>query len=539
MIKLFPTARFAHDGNQKELFAYSVFRAFQASMVSWVVVGPGHGWFGETRHDVIGPWICIAYLLYSLVMIGVARSHTKVATQVAIGTLIDVVFANAAIRILPDASPVIAIMLLLNVAASSLLISMTFGLATALLAGATFILQGVVNQAVGSDYAVRPIAESIVFAAAFIVTALFANSLGRRVVKSEEVAKVFSEEARDLAAINEVIIRRMPTGVIIVDGEGYIQLANEAAIALLGDAGEGLRSIALSAPSLADRLELWRKYPTVKFQESENFGPIRMGPDQLEIVPKFLRLHADGEEDVIIFLDDTTIASRRAEGITLSALGRFSASLAHEIRNPLSAISYSTQLLEESRDLSVMDRKMLEIVRQQVTRVNGIIESVLGLARRERALPEPIQLGTIAREFADEYVRSYPLDADILKVDSPDNPQAMADPKHVHQILQVLVSNARYYGRKPGEPARMTIRAFMAGNTPMISVIDQGPGISEMDQVQLFRPFHTTSPHGTGLGLHIARELARSNGGDLRYKRTGVGSVFELSLPDSLALRKT
>ncbi|QIK80334.1 PAS domain-containing protein [Lysobacter sp. HDW10] len=539
MIKLFPSSRFALDANRQELFAYSVFRAFQAGMVSWVVVGPGQGWFGETRHDFIGPWICIAYLLFSLVMLGVTRSNVKVVTQVAIGTVIDIFFANAAIRILPDASPIIAIMLLLNVAASSLLVSMTFGLATAALAGATFILQGVINQAIGSEYAVRPIAESFVFAAAFIATALFANSLARRVVKSEEVAKVFSEEARDLAAINEVIIRRMPTGVIIVDGDGYIQLANEAAIALLGQAGEGLRALALSAPNLSDRLELWRQYPTVKFQESDNYGPIRMGPDQLEIVPKFLRLHADSEDDVVIFLDDTTIASRRAEGITLSALGRFSASLAHEIRNPLSAISYSTQLLEESRDLSVMDRKMLEIVRQQVTRVNGIIESVLGLARRERALPEPVQLGDIAKEFAEEYVRSYPLDADVLKVDATVNPMAMADPRHIHQILQVLISNARYYGRKPGEPAKMTIRAFMAGNTPMLSVIDQGPGISDKDQVQLFRPFHTTSPHGTGLGLHIARELARSNGGDLRYKRTGVGSVFELSLPDSLALRKT
>lgn len=538
MLKLFPTSRFAQDGSRQELLAYSVFRAFQAGMVSWVVVGPGHGWFGETRHDLIGPWICIAYLFFSLVMLGVARSHVRLVTQVAIGTVMDIVFANAAIRILPDATPVIAIMLLLNVAASSLLISMTFGLATAFLAGATFILQGVVNQVLGTEHAARPIAESIVFAAAFIATALFANSLGRRVVKSEEDAKVFSEEARDLAAINEVIIRRMPTGVIIVDGQGYMQLANEAAIALLGVAGEGLRAIATSAPALSDRLELWRQYPTVKFQESDKFGPIRMGPDQLEIVPKFLRLHADSDDDVIIFLDDTSVASRRAEGITLSALGRFSASLAHEIRNPLSAISYSTQLLEESRDLSVMDRKMLEIVRQQVTRVNGIIESVLGLARRERALPEPVKLGDLAREFTEEYVRSYPLDSDTLKVDAPDNPQAMVDPKHVHQILQVLVSNARYYGRKPGEPARMTIRAYMAGQTPILAVMDHGPGISEKDQVQLFRPFHTTSPHGTGLGLHIARELARSNGGDLRYKRTGVGSVFELSLPDSLAMRK-
>ena len=139
-------------------------------------------------------------------------------------------------------------------------------------------------------------------------------------------------------------------------------------------------------------------------------------------------------------------------------------------------------------------------------------------------------------EFADEYRRSYPLDADTLALALPNDPQpALADPRHVHQILLVLVSNARYYGRMPGEPARITLRVRHERRQALVEVLDTGPGIAEADERNLFRPFFTTSEHGTGLGLHIARELANANQGDLAYVRLPSGSCFRLGLPDDAA----
>jgi len=520
--------RFPVDSVRRELLAYSMFRAFEAAMIAFVVSGPGTGWLGEQRFAEIAPWVCVAYLAVSLVLLLLARSRVSITVQIAAGTLLDILFANLAIQVLPDATPVVAIMLVLNVAAASLLLSLPFGLASALLAGATFIAQDLWRHMAGAGDT-RPFAEPFAFTGAYFAIAFAIHSLGKRVADSETVATQRGAEAADLASINELIIRRMPTGVLIVEGDGRIALANTSAMSLLGVAGDGHRVIDLTAPALAQRLQQWRDSTTTPLQR--DLTPIRMGPDNADIVPQFIRLHADGDQ-VLCFLDDTSQASRRAESITLAALGRFSASLAHEIRNPLSAISYSTQLLEESRDLTAMDRKMLEIVRQQTQRMNGIVESVLSLARRERARPEPVDLVELAMDFLEEYTHSYPLDVDSLDLALPKDPlMAMADPKHVHQIILVLVSNARYYGRMPEQPARITVRVHRDGARAAVDVLDRGPGISEHDQRQLFRPFHTTSPHGTGLGLHIARELAHANGGDLVYIRMPIGSCFRLTLP--------
>ena len=175
---------------------------------------------------------------------------------------------------------------------------------------------------------------------------------------------------------------------------------------------------------------------------------------------------------------------------------------------------------------------MLDIIQQQIQRMNGIIDSVLGLARREEPKPEDFNLGQMLREFVAEYSAGFPLDNDTLELQVPNEPAfARADPKQVHQVLMVLVSNARYYGRMPQEPAQMTLRLRAEGGGFAIDVMDRGPGIPEQAQKSLFRPFFTTSSHGTGLGLYIARELARANGGDLQYLRRVNGSSFRLLLP--------
>ncbi|MBA2238737.1 MAG: PAS domain-containing sensor histidine kinase, partial [Lysobacter sp.] len=260
--------------------------------------------------------------------------------------------------------------------------------------------------------------------------------------------------------------------------------------------------------------------------------------DQPEVMPRFTRLLA-GSDQTLIFLDDTSVASRRAESMTLATLGRFSASLAHEIRNPLAAINYAAQLLEESKQIPIADRRLLEIVRQQGTRMNGIIENVLGLARREPAQPEYVELVALATQFVDEYRSSHPLENDTLKADaSKPVIAALVDPRQLHQVLTVLVHNALLYGRMPGLPARITLRVHLdAQQQPMIDVRDRGPGIPDRVVRQLFKPFFTTSAHGTGLGLYIARELCRANQASLEYVALpGGGSCFRVRLSGPMPL---
>ncbi|HST44011.1 MAG TPA: HAMP domain-containing sensor histidine kinase, partial [Luteimonas sp.] len=213
-------------------------------------------------------------------------------------------------------------------------------------------------------------------------------------------------------------------------------------------------------------------------------------------------------------------------------------SLAHEIRNPLAAISYATQLLEESTDLNDSDRRLLQIVHQQCMRTNGIVESVLGLARRERAHPEHTDLVAFVHQFVEDYRQTMPEENGSLKAGGIARPlPAMIDPRHLQQMLTALVHNAIHHGHLPGQPARITLHVDTHEGRPVIEVSDRGPGIPDAVTPQLFRPFFTTSEHGTGLGLYIARELCRANEASLDYVSVpGGGACFRITMAGKNAL---
>ncbi|TWI02877.1 two-component system sensor histidine kinase PilS (NtrC family) [Luteimonas cucumeris] len=518
----------AEGGLRRELYFFGLYRVLEASLLALLAFGPAAVLVGPVQYPVLVAATAMGYLAAAAVLMIWGRDSNSLRTPVIAGLLVDIVVAALATHGAPQVASGIALMLLFNVGAAALFLPLRLALAAAALAFVVILGQYLWSVAAGGDQ--RPLAEIFMFGTSYLALATLMNQLGGRMQASEALATQRGVEVANLAEVNELIIRRMRTGVLLVDADGHIRLANEAAQALLGDAGDGRRVLALCAPELARRLQQWRS------DGASDNTPLRLGSEQDEVLPRFARLLANSELS-LVFLDDTSLLSRRAETITLAALGRFSASLAHEIRNPLAAISYAAQLLEESNDISLADRRMLQIVRQQCVRMNGIVESVLGLARRERANPEHIEVVGLARRFIDEYVSAHPLDDDSLQISHQTPTQtALVDPRHLQQILTVLVSNARSYGRLPGQPARITLRVHHDDGIPSIDVLDRGPGIPDGAADRLFRPFYTTSEHGTGLGLYIARDLAKANEGDLDYIRTPGGSCFRIKLPGSRAL---
>src|SRR5690606_3506346 len=356
----------------------------------------------------------------------------------------------------------------------------------------------------------------LMFAVSFLSIAMLSYLLGRQIRESQALAERRGGELADLAAINELIIRRMRTGVLLVDGDGEIRLANEAALLAVGDIGRD-RHLAQVAPPLAERLREWRRTG-----QSED-TPLRLGGEQREVLPRFARLLGHGES-ALVFLDDTSLVSRRAESLTLNTLGRFAASLAHEIRNPLAAINYATQLL-------------LPLIPAQGQRTTGIVESVLGLARRERASAEHLDLAQFARRVVDDFRQVLPAESGRIEVTGHPQVPALVDPRHLQQVLTVLLQNAMTHGHYPADPANITLDIHLAAGRPTMDVRDQGPGIPEELREKLFRPFFTTSEHGTGLGLYIARELCRANEATLEYVDLADGtSGFRIVLPEPRAM---
>ncbi|WP_344758489.1 sensor histidine kinase [Luteimonas lutimaris] len=522
---------------RRELYLFALYRTLEASLLALVVFSPFGGLLSEPRDRFLAVTVAIAYLPMALaLLLASRRDRSSLAWQACVGVGVDIIVAALITHAIPGVAPGVAMMLLFNVGAAALLVPLPLAMSVAAAAGCAVVGEFLWSTIGGGD-AGRPFSEVLMFSVSFFAIATVSNLLGRQMRESHAVAGLRAAEAANLNEINGLIIRRMRTGVLLIDGSGFVRLANEAALMLLGDVDLSVdgkpRNIRDIAPDLAARLQAWRHDGVLVD------APILLGEtaDQVEILPRFARLLVDGET-TLVFLDDTSMVSRRAESLTLAAMGRFSASLAHEIRNPLAAISYATQLLEESNNLDDSDRRLLQIVHQQCMRTNGIVESVLGLARRERAQPENIDLVIFARRFLDEYLETVPPDVDEIKLSAGvSSLPVLVDPRHLQQVLTVLLQNSLRYGRMPGQPARVILRVEKRGDTPVIEVLDRGPGIPDGVLAQLFRPFFTTSEHGTGLGLYIARELCRANGANLEYVSVPAGGAcFRLTLPGPDAL---
>lgn len=515
----------ANSALRRELYFFTLYRLLEAAMLVFVLFGPVNDLIAP-RHDVFARSVAIAYFFIALILFAFGR-RSELRGQALAGIAADLTFGILAIHAVPSAGTGISLMLMFNVGAAALLLRTRYGLGVAMVAVTLLLGEFAWTELLIEDEGRRNFTEPAMFAIGYMAIATLTSILGRQMRESHDLAQRRGMETAHLVEVNELIIRRLRTGVLLVDGHNRVRLANEAAMLLLGDAGDGHRDLEIALPELSHRLAAWRADP-----RNGDDSPLQISSDQPEVVPRFTRLLA-GSDQTLIFLDDTSLVSRRAESMTLATLGRFSASLAHEIRNPLAAVSYAVQLLEESDDIRSGDRRLLEIIRQQGVRMNGIVENVLGLARREPAKPEHIELVGLARHFVDDYTVIHPLDNDTLRVTTalPRVP-AMIDPRQLHQVLTVLVYNALLYGRMPGEPARVTLNVHVdADGTPQLDVLDRGPGIPERVSQQLFRPFFTTSGHGTGLGLYIARELCRANQAALDHvPLPGGGCCFRIRL---------
>ncbi|KFL35883.1 sensor histidine kinase [Arenimonas donghaensis] len=517
---------------RRELYFFSLWRMLEASLLALVAFSPAGEYLLQVRQPALLQSVVVLYLVAAVTLLVAGyRSDLPPSRQAAIGLGIDLAVAAAVFTTTSGSQGGVALLLLFNIGAGALILPQRAGLGFALAACLVVLLDSLYTRTVDLANA-RPLAESVMFSVTYLATAVLCELLSRQVLESQALAEQRGEELANQAEINELVIRRMRTGILVVDGEHRVKVCNEAAWGLLGKPSPDRRQLADIAMGLHRALLAWRQ------GRGEIPKAMTLGDGTPEVLPRFVSLSLT-DNLFLIFLDDSRLYSNRAEELTLATLGRLSASIAHEIRNPLAAIMYSVQLLEETAELPEADQRLLEIIHTQCQRMNGIVQDILGLARRERSQPESIDISRFARRFVDEYRASHPLETDVLQSVSERSVLAMADPRHLHQVLTILVQNALTYGRMPGEPAKVTVavRSAPPGAPPELNVIDRGPGIPAPVASQIFTPFYTTSEHGTGLGLYIAQQLCEANQCSLSYQPVpGGGSCFRIILPPGMTL---
>lgn len=362
--------------------------------------------------------------------------------------------------------------------------------------------------------------------AVFFATALLTLVLSGRARASEALAKARADELGHMAKLNDYVIQHMRTGVLVLDADTRILMINNPAWHLLGMPAAAVGStLQAASPELYRRLRQWRTDVTY---DPEPFQAPHQGT---ELKAQFNPLGSRNEGDLLIFLEDTSQITREALQLKLASLGRLTASIAHEIRNPLGAISHASQLFGESPDLNPADRRLTEIIRTNSERVNQVIENVLQISRRSQSNPMPIRLKPWFQELTLELVKNQGFSQSTLHTQiEPENCSIIADPEQLRQVMNNLCNNAR---EAVGDPSHLELR-IVGGITqeydhPVVDILDNGPGIEPEVAKQIFEPFFTTRNKGTGLGLYITKELCEINRIQLQYipGPTG-GSCFRL-----------
>ncbi len=382
-----------------------------------------------------------------------------------------------------------------------------------------------------SAFPVTAYTQAGLLGATFFAMAVLADVLSRRLRESEQLASQRELDLANLEQLNEYIIHHMQAGIIAVDTGGRIRLANEAACHLLGNpkvrSGWHLHQISRELSGQLSRWENERKIP-------ETFRPPTGG---MELQANFMPLGNEHRAGTLIFLEDAALVTQRAQQMKLASLGRLTASIAHEIRNPLGAISHAEQLLEESANLNPADRRLAEIIRTNSERVNEIIENVMQISRRQPSRSEEISLSDWLTRFIQEFLHNRSLCGENISLQiHPEDTRVSADPSQLHQIMTILCENALCHFEGPVEKLHIEITGGLnpESGDPFLAVADNGPGIGPDAVRQIFEPFFTTRTTGSGLGLFIAKELCEANRLGLEYlaRRKG-GTCFQIQFPNT------
>ena len=456
-----------------------------------------------------------------------------IEVQTFIGVCVDVLAIAVLTYASGGMSSGLAALLVLPVGAGSFVVQQRLALMFAAIAALALLMQQVLATLVTSADSSDFTAAGIVGALIFVVT-LGVGPLARSLRESEELVRQREVDVASLAELNQFIVQHLRESILVVDAHNNIRLINESAAQLLSGKmvarGTLLGEV---APRLLYLLESWRRN-TYDWQLSSLSLLSSDGSSLLQ--PHFVALHKNGQGPTLIFLEDTTLIAERVQQSKLAALGRLSASIAHEIRNPVGAMSHAAQLLAEDPNLEAQGRRLTNIITSNASRVSTIIENVLQLSRRDSTRQERLEINSWLTEFLGEFRQTLQVDAQILQL-TPAEPETevRVDPTHLHQLMWNLCENALKYGRLPGQQANIEVRSgrMAVSERPFVEVADRGPGITAGDAERIFEPFFTAGEGGTGLGLFIARELAQCNRAILVYEpRGGGGSIFRVVFAD-------
>lgn len=473
----------------------------------------------------------IVYLVDSILMIVLLNRNPEqpqVLAQFAFIT--DILVTGFLIYSLDSLANGTGLLLIFWCSAAALILPRKFAISLAAVS-AIFILSLTGWHVFYGDGDVGRWLASGIYATTFLLGALTFSALAGWNQQYELLARQHRVDLGNLEQVNEIIIRRMRTGVLVVDANDEIRLMNESAWFLLGSPNTQDKKITDMAPVLMKLLRSWRSGRDVPDE------PVALNPGHSPVIPQFIPIPGTKIQATLIFLQDTAKLSRQASSIATDTLAKLSGSIAHEIRNPLAAIVNAGELLQESDSSDEGNNRLLDIISNQSERINNIIENIFQLSRQQRSRAEVIVINSELKSLVAEYTKMMPdccLNINLQL--PPTSVYGLFDRTQFQQVIHQLLENATTHAKSAGDMVDVIVALDVQRGTgkPIVDIQDNGPGIEEGILADIFEPFYSTHKQGSGLGLYIVHQLCAINQAEISaISHQGRGALFRIILPGS------
>jgi len=510
--------------------ALNIFTFYRVSVIAFLLLvmkTDKNGNIIATNYDDLFYLTLTSYLIFAFIcMVLNYKQVLAFRPFVYIQFLFDIFFTVMLLHTAEDLSSGMSMLLIVTTVSASLLLGELKALLFAALATLLLLGQQVLILLMRLDMPSQFPQAGLIGAACF-AGSYIAVLFSRRLQETEKASALSNINLQRMEKLNEQIIRYMRTGVVVVNKEDEVQIVNQAAWKALATPDlSGNRPLSKICPLLAEELAQWKNTPLYKTKE---FRSARNAP---LIKPHFTSIDQT-QQSTLILIEDRSLVAQQAQSLKLTSLGRLTASIAHEIRNPLSSINHAAELLQESDALNDADMRLTEIIHKNASRMNSTIESIMQISQKKTPKPSPISLKEFLSNFKAEFVQfTNPKSEITLDVES-DLPDIFFDPMQLEQVLTNLLNNGLRYSLEKTNQEKVLIKVRLQGDGIIsIDVIDYGPGVPESAREKLFEPFYTTATTGTGLGLYLSQELCEGNQAQLHYKDTDEqGACFRITVP--------
>ncbi|MDD2777023.1 MAG: ATP-binding protein [Gallionella sp.] len=491
----------------RSLFYFNLYRLTLAGLMIFLATHLSENWSISNRHPILFANASITYLTLVIAsLVAMWFRFPRFNWQLAGQIISDIVLLSVISYASGGIQSNLGLLLLISLTSAGLISHGKITLFFAAIASIGMLLAHglavLYNEASSTQFVQVGLLCMSYFAVAWL-----AHILAKYAVDSQQLAQQRGQDLVSMSEANRLVMRDMQGGVLVVDEQGEIVQMNPCAERLLHRAAQKGASLANMFPLLYDQYALWK-----------NCGMSSRETLQLDVGIqarlRFVAISPDEARGAVIFLEDMQQVRAEAQQIKLAALGRLTVNIAHEVRNPLSAISHATELLQED-NMSEQQKRLLHIVMDNTQRINQIVHDVMQLNRRDRAQPEILDLAVLLQNFIEEFAQTEKLATGVCILESASPCYVTFDRGHLNQILWNLCRNGLRHGqRKMGSLSLVT---KPHDHQVALLIQDDGKGVSKDDEARLFEPFFTTSTEGTGLGLYIAKELCDANNAQLGY----------------------